>query len=161
MPLIMRIGIDFVVDGGLVAKNFCETTDILAAPRGVHFTVAAKPAVHQVMRAFDAVEGKSVGVHGTEYRSADRQLAVFEETFDVAHGWVEHLAFVKPVAIPGGQLFFPMQLPLGEGVFFQQVVRFDDEEGGGGFKAHTAFYADDGIAHMDIASDAEGLCELL
>src|SRR5665213_3797689 len=42
-------------------------------------------------------------------------------------------------------------------MLFQQVMRLDDDQRRGCFKAHPPLNADNGIAHMNIPSDAIGL----
>ena len=59
-------------------------------------------------------------------------------------------------SIPVAQLLFPILLPLGGGVLFEQFVGGNNQQRGSRFKAHTALNADNGVAQIDVAPDAEG-----
>ena len=59
-------------------------------------------------------------------------------------------------AIPVGHLVLPVLLPFAQGVFLEEAVCADNQHGGGGFEAHAALDADDGVAHVHVASDAIG-----
>ena len=89
------------------------------------------------------------------YHTGDRLLGVFQEGFDIPHDWFEELAFVEQHAVPVGQLFFPVLLPFGEGMFFEEVVGFQDDEGRGCFETDPTFDTNDRIPYVDIAADGE------
>ena len=108
------------------------------------------------VRFLDAEQFEAIRVELDEYCSGDVLLGVFQKGFDIAHHRVEVLALVQQHAIPVGQLLFPVLLPFGEHVFFQQVVGFDNNERRRRLEAHPPFDADDGVAHMGVAADGKG-----
>ena len=58
-------------------------------------------------------------------------------------------------AVPVGDLLFPVDLPFGLGVFLKHPVCGDDEHRGGGLEAYAALDADDRVADVHVAADAE------
>ena len=60
--------------------------------------------------------------------------------------------------IPICQLFLPILLPFGEGMFFQQVMTFQNDKRSGGFKANATFYTYYGITDVNISSDGKRFC---
>ena len=64
-------------------------------------------------------------------------------------------------AIPVAYLVFPILLPLGECELLKKTVSPDNKHWGCGFKPHTAFYADDGVTHMAVATDGIGCSDFL
>src|SRR5690606_6010934 len=88
-------------------------------------------------------------------------LAVCEECFDVAHDRIEVLSFVQPVAVELPKLILPAQLPFREDVFFERVVRFNDDYGCSRFESNTPFNANDSITNMYITAYGVGAGDFL
>src|SRR6187399_1927733 len=132
-----------MIDGGLVAEDLGKALYVIAAPAFVHFSVAAELVAHQIVRALDACDGEPIRLQGYESFTGDSRLRVFQELLDIPHGRIQHLTFMQPVAIPGAQLILPVQLPFGKCMFFQQVMRLDDDKGSRRFKSYTPLDADD------------------
>src|SRR5450432_1472683 len=146
-----------MINSGLVTEYLRKSFHVIPGPALVHFAITAEFRAHQVMFALYAGNGEPVGLQRDKYFSADRYLCVLKEFLDISHRGIQHLAFMQPVAIPGAQLILPIELPLGQGMFFQQVMRLDNDQRGSGFETHPSLDADDGIPDMDIPAYAIGL----
>src|SRR5690242_4953506 len=81
-------------------------------------------------------------------------LRIGQKCFDVTHDRIQVLTFMQPVTIELGKLIFPAQLPFGEHVFFKRVMSFQDQHGCSGFESNPTFNTNDGIADMNISSNA-------
>src|SRR5882757_5406064 len=97
-----------MIDSRLVAEYFGEAFYVISAPTFIHFPVATEFAAHKIMGAVDACDGETIGLQGNIGLSADGGLGVFQEFLNIAHGRIEHLAFMQPVSVPGAQLIFPV-----------------------------------------------------
>src|SRR5690606_31638999 len=137
----------------LVTKYLGESLHVIARPRIIHFTVTAKFARHQVVCGFNSDHSKPVGVQFNKHLATDRLLCALQERFNIAHHRVVHLSFMHPVTVKRRQLVFPAQLPFGEGMLFQGMVRFDDNQWSSSLEPYASFNANYGVTHMDIASD--------
>lgn len=59
-----------------VGQNFDEALGIVGGPTLVHFTIASKGSVHQIVGGSDAVQFKSIGMQGHENISRNVFLGV-------------------------------------------------------------------------------------
>ena len=89
------------------------------------------------------------------YGSGHVLLRISQESLDVAGHRLQKLPFVYHCAIPVGELLLPVQLPFGEHVLFQGVVRLDDYQRRGGFKTDAALDADNRVADVDVTPDGK------
>ena len=71
----------------------------------------------------------------------------------IGHDGLQVLALVQEHAVPVGHLVLPVLLPLAQGVLLEQAVGFYNQFGRCGLEAHTPLDADDGVAHVEVASD--------
>ena len=68
---------------------------------------------------------------------------------------------VKPVAIPCCELVFPIQLPFGEHMLFQKMMRLYNDQRSSRFKTYAPFDADDRISDMDASADGKWFGNLI
>src|SRR6187402_1543792 len=142
-----------MIDAGLIAKDLSEALDIISGPCLIHLTIAAKLCRHEIVIGLDTCQLKPVWQEGNRHPARNKSLRRCKESLDVAHDRIEVLSFVQPVAIPGGHLILPVELPLGEGVLFQKMMCLDNNQRGSSLESDAAFDTDDGIAHVYIAAD--------
>ena len=141
-----------VIDFVLVGQQFDETFGVIGGPTFVHFAVGAKRCVHKIVLGFYAFQRKTVGMQGDIHLAGNIGLAVGQKRFHIPHHGIKVLTFVQVHSVEIGQVFLVLQLPFGERVLFEQMVRFDDDERCGGLKAHAALDAYNCIAHVNIAA---------
>lgn len=143
-----------MIHHGLVAEDAAESANIFTGESCIHFTVFAKLAVHKIKFAFDADDLEAIRLQLHKYIASYITLTAFEEGFNVAHYRIQNLAFMQPVAIELSQLVFPVELPFGEHMFFECMVCLENYHGSCGFKTHAALDANDGIAYVNVATQA-------
>ncbi|MNY23646.1 hypothetical protein D3C86_1573210 [compost metagenome] len=90
------------------------------------------------------------------YCSCYLLLAMGKEGFNIPHHRVQNLALMQPVGIKLCQCIFPLQLPFGKHMFFQCMMRFQNDHRSRGFKSYTPFDPDNSIPDMYIS--AYGIC---
>ena len=88
-------------------------------------------------------------------------LATGEHGLDVGHHRLQILAFVQEHTIPIGHLFLPVLLPFRQSKLLEIAMSANDEHGRSRLEAHTTLDANDGIAHVAVASDSESCTDFL
>jgi hypothetical protein len=78
-----------------------------------------------------------------------------EERLDIATYRIEKLALVYPVAVRASEHFFDTLLTPCENELFELAMRIEEHLGSGRLEGDAPFCADDGVAKVDAATNAE------
>ncbi len=82
-------------------------------------------------------------------------LHAFHHGFHVSHNRVEIHCLMHLLAVPSGNLLFPIELALCEHMLLEKMMRLDDNHRGCGLKAYASLYTYDGVSYVDVTSYPE------
>ena len=129
--------VDLVPNFVLVAENLTETFDVIAGPVAHRFAVSTERIAHQVVLALNADHHETVRMQIDVHVAAHRALAALEHGLHVSHHRIVVLPLVQVIAVESGDLVFPEELPFGQRMFLEHVMRFDDNHRGGSLETYT------------------------
>src|SRR5688572_30060684 len=127
-----------MIHHSLVAKYPAESSYIVTGEACIHFTILTKLAIHQVKLTFNTCHLEAIWIQLYKHISCHIALCSFQESFDITHYGIEYLSFMEPVAIKLCKLVLPVELPFGEYMFLQCMVRLENDHRSCSFKTYAS-----------------------
>src|SRR6185312_5205826 len=138
-----------------------ESERIGWSPFARRFAVHTLRGGHQRVVRLHAFDEKIAGTKLHAHRTGDSFLGRKKQRLDVAADGIQELAFVHQVAIGLRDRLLDALLTAGEHELLELPVGGEQHLGSGRLECNTPLRADDGIAEMNAAADAEGRRERL
>src|SRR5579863_4539639 len=144
---------------GSCVENAGERGD--ARPLASRFPVDPARSRHERVGRLHPFDEEIAGLQPHVHLAGDALLGGEQERLDVtAHG-IEQLAFVHEVTVRRCQLLLDALLASGEGELLELAVRGEQYLRRGRLEGDASLGADDGVAEVNAAADAEGRGERL
>src|SRR5579883_1187147 len=138
-----------------------EAERIGRSPFAGGFAVDSFGGGHQRVGRLDAFDEEVARAKLHAHRAGHPLLRGEEQRLDVTADRIQELTFVNEVAVGLRDRLLDALLAAREHELLELPVSGEEHLGGGRLECDTSLGADDGVAQMDAASDAEGGGQLL
>src|SRR5690606_18295541 len=119
IPTLIMIWVYMVRDFAGIGYDLYKALGVVGRPALVHFPIAAKGGVHQIMGGFNAIELETVWVQGQKDIPAHMFLGVPQKGLDIAHDPIQEISLMQQHPIEIAQLLLLKLLPFAKGMFLQ------------------------------------------
>src|SRR5215472_13887373 len=138
-----------------------EAECVRRRPLAGRLAVHAARGRHEGVGRLDALDEQTARLQFEAHLAGYALLRRDQQRLDVAAHGIQELALVHQVAVRLCQQLLDALLPPGERELLELAVRREQHFGGRCLERHPALGADDGVAEVDAAADAEGRGECL
>ena len=145
---------DTVVNTKWGRANLNEALCLVGSPTCLSFSILAKLALGQVIGRVDTYSLESIRTELKYCCTCYVALAAGEHCLDIWHYWLQILALVQEHSVPVGYLVLPVLLPLRECRLLKKSVCLDNQLRSCCLETYATLDADDGVAHVGIATDS-------
>src|SRR6185437_6274238 len=156
MVLTSAVSLRTPVEYSRERRDLRESERIGRGPLACRFAVHTLRGAHERVRRVDSLDEDAARPQEHVHVARHALLRGDEQRLDVAADRIEELALVHEIAIGLGDELLDALLPAGEHELLELAVRGEEQLGGRRLEGDATLRADDGVAEMDAAADAEG-----
>src|SRR5579864_4965928 len=138
-----------------------EAEGVGGRPLACGFTVDPARSRHEGVGRFHTLNEEIAGLELHVHLAGDARLGREQERLDVAAHGIQQLALVYQITVRLCQLLLDALLASGEGELLELAVRGEQHLRRGRLDGDASLGADDGVAEVNAAADAEGRSERL